>query len=106
MTIADKLEEARNRSASFGRLYGHKETADDFLKLTYASLYEDALGDTVGERDAWVKRQKAYIEAVERKRDAYADYKSAETYLKLLFAEVEVWRTEQANSRWIDKVHT
>lgn len=103
--IAKKLEDARNRSASFGRLYGCKETAEDFVKLTYADLYDDAVGDTVGERDAWVKRQKAYREAVERKRDAFADYKTAETYLKLLFAEVEVWRSEQANARFIDKVH-
>jgi hypothetical protein len=104
--IGRKLEAARNRAASFGRLYGCKETADDFLKLKYAELYEDAVGDTVGERDAWVKRQPGYIEAVERKRDAYADYKAGETYLKCLFAEVEVWRSEQANNRWIDKVHT
>ena len=92
--VAKKLEEARNRSASYGRLYGQKETADDFLKLTYATLYEDAPNGSVAERDAWVKRQKEYREAVERKRDAYADFKTAETYLKLLFAEVEVWRSE------------
>ena len=104
--IAAKLEEARNRAASYGRLYGCKETADDFLKTTYAILYEDAPSGTVSERDTWVKRQKEYLEAVERKRDAYADYKAAETYLKCLFAEVEVWRSEQANNRFIDKVHT
>ena len=104
--IATKLEEARSRSAGFGRMYGVKETADDFLKLTYAILYERAEGATVPERDAWVKRQPEYEEAVERKRDAYADFKTAETYLKLLFAEVEVWRSEQANNRRIDRAHT
>ena len=104
--ISKKLEEARNRSAAFGRLYGVKETSDDFLKLTYAQLREDAPHGSVADMDSWVKRQPEYEEALERKRDAYADYKTAETYLKLLFAEVEVWRSEQANNRFIDRVHT
>ncbi len=103
--IADKLEQARLKAASYGRLYGHKETADDFVKLIYARLYPNAPGDTVGERDSWIKRQPDYIEAIERKRDAYADFKTAETYLKIVFAEAEVWRTEQANNRNIDRAH-
>jgi hypothetical protein len=104
--ISEKLEQARNRSAAFGRLYGVKETADDFLKLTYAAVREEAPPGSVADMDAYVKRQPEYKEAVERKRDAYADYKTAETYLKLLFAEVDVWRSENANNRWLDKVHT
>ena len=104
--IAKKLEDARNRAASYGRLYGNKETADDFLKTTYAMIREDAPKGSVADIDSWVKRQPEYKEAVERKRDAYADYKTAETYLRLLFAETEVWRSEQANNRFIDKVHT
>ena len=103
--IAEKLEEARKRAENYGYLYGRKETADDYLKLKYAELYEDAQGDSVGARDSWVKRQPEYINAVERKRDAYAAWKAAETYLKLLFAECDMWRTEQANNRRIDKAH-
>ena len=106
MSIEKKLEAARARSEEFGALYGAKETADDYLKTTYALLYEDAKGDTVGERDAWIKRHEDYKAAIERKRDAYAAYKTAETYLKLLFAQVDVYRTEQANQRFIDKAHS
>jgi len=103
--IEEQLEAARKKAASYGRLYGNKETADDFLKTTYAMLYEDAPQGSVAERDAWVKRQDEYREAVERKRDAYADWKTAETYMKLLFAQAEVWRTEQANNRYMDTAH-
>ena len=103
--IDKKLQEARNKAAGYGRLYGCKETADDFLKTTYAKLYEGAPDGTVPERDAWVRRQEEYREAIEYKRDAYADWKTAETYMKLLFAEAEVWRTEQANNRYMDKAH-
>ena len=59
----------------------------------------------MAERDSWVKRQPAYQDAIERKRDAYADWKTAETYMKLLLAEVEVWRSKQANNRLMDRAH-
>ena len=106
MTDIDaKLEQARKRSKEYGMIYGRKETSDDFLKITYATLHEDAPKGSVPERDAWVRRQAAYRDAVERKLDAYADWKTAETYLKILLAEVEVWRTEQANHRKMDRAH-
>ena len=107
MNIEQKLEQARARSEEYGRLYGAKETADDFLKVTYAQLYAYTPEDckTVGERDAWVKSHKNYVAAVERKENAYADWKTAETYMKLLMAEADVWRTQQANERWIDRAH-
>ena len=107
MADVDKLlEKARENSKGYGELYGAKETADDFLKGTYAALYPSAKGETVGERDAWVRRQAEYKKAIERKRNAYADFKTAETYLKLLFAEVEVYRTKCANDRSMDRLHT
>ena len=105
MSIEKKLEAARARSDEFGALYGAKETADDYLKTTYALLYEDAKGDTVGERDAWIKRHEDYKAAIERKRECYAKWKTAETYMKLLFAEADVWRTMEANNRRMDRAH-
>ncbi len=106
MTDIDSLlEQARKKSQDYGKLYGCKETADDYLKSTYASIYSSAIGETVGERDAWVRRQEEYRKAIERKQNAYADWKTAETYMRLLFAESEVWRTKQANNRYMDAAH-
>jgi hypothetical protein len=105
LSIEAKLEAVRNRTAEYGRLYGAKETADDYLKVTYATLYADAEGQTVTDRDSWVRRHEEYQEAIKRKQNAYADFKESETYLKLLFAEVEVYRTECANDRAVDRAH-
>jgi len=103
--IEKKLEAARARSENYGYLYGRKETADDYVKLTYAELYEDAPEGSVAERDCWVKRQQSYKNAIERKRDAYAAWKTAESYMKLLLAEVEVWRSQEATNRYMDTAH-
>jgi hypothetical protein len=105
MDIDERLEEARKKAANFGDLYGAKETADDYLKLTYATIYEDAPEGSVAERDAWVRRQPGYNAAVERKKDAYAKWKAAETFMKVLLVEAEVWRTKCANDRLIDRAH-
>ena len=108
MTDIDSLlEQARKKSEDYGKLYGAKETADDYLKLTYAACYRDPQnkGGSVADRDAWVRCQGDYAQAVQRKRNAYTDWKTAETYMKLLFAEAEVWRTKQANNRYMDNAH-
>jgi len=106
MTDIDSLlEQARKKSEDYGNLYGLKETSDDYLKTCYALLYQSARGDTVADRDSWVKSQKEYADAVDRKANAYAAWKTAETYMKLLFAEAEVWRTQQANNRYMDSAH-
>lgn len=103
--IDQLLSKARAHAEEYGRLYGLKETADDYLKTTYALLYEDATGSTVGERDACIKRTADYIAAVDRKRDIYIEFKTMETKMKLVFAQVEVWRSKQATNRTMDRVH-
>jgi hypothetical protein len=95
MDIDELLEQARMKSTNYGQLYGEKETADDYLKTKYAELREDAPAGSVTE----------YQEAIDRKKNAYARWKTAETYMKLLFVQAEVWRTEQANNRFMDKAH-
>ena len=104
MSIESKLESARDRIGNYGVLYGRKETADDKLKGTYALLYPSSNG-TVAERDSWVRSQDAYKEAVTDKENAYAEYKAAEIYMKLVFVEAEVWRTQCANERYTDTAH-
>jgi hypothetical protein len=108
VSIDQKLAQARERAENYGALYGAKETADDFVKTTYAHLYQYVPEDakTVSDKDAWIKRHPEYLKAIERKKNAYSEWKCAETYLKLLFAETEVWRSKEASARWIDKSHT
>ena len=104
--LNEKLEEARKRSQNYGRLRGAKETADDYLKGVYATLYENAPEGSVAERDSWVKRQPDYKNAVIEKQNRYAEWTAAELHMKILFAEVEKYRTDAATARSIDRAHT
>lgn len=106
MADIDKLlEQARNKADGYGRLFGASETADEYLKSSYALLYDEAEGKSIPDKDAWVRRHPDYLAAIERKKNAKADWRTAETYMKILFAEAEVWRTKQANNRLIDGAH-
>ena len=104
-SLDDKLEQARNNASNYGRLRGLKEIADDKLKIVYAQLYENSVGTTVSDRDAWVKRQPEYSQAVEDKSNAFADWVAAEAYMKLLLAEVEKYRSDLSYQKHIDEAH-
>ena len=106
MTDLDtKLEQARANAKNYGNLRGLKETADDYVKGVYASLYPKIDG-SVAERDSWVKRQPEYLQAVDEKAKRYAEWTAAELYMKILFAEVEKYRTDRATERHMDRAHT
>ncbi len=98
--IRDKVDKG-----DFGRLYGAKETSDERLKIIYAQQRDLAPTSltTVPAIDAWVKRRPEYAQAVEDKANAYADWKTAETFMKLSFAEFDVWRSEEATNRGLDR---
>ena len=105
--IDKKLEQARDSRDNYGNKRGLKDTADDYLKGEYALLYQSIPEDckTVPERDAWVRRHPDYKAAIEEKKNRYASWTAAELYMKILFAEVEKYRTDAATDRTMDRAH-
>ena len=105
MDIEQKLNAIRERvdNGRYGALYGTKETADERLKIVYAQLRDQAPEGTAPDKDAWVRRRPEYAKALEDKANAYADWKTAETYMKLSFAEFDVWRSKEATNRGLDR---
>ncbi len=107
--IREKLDILRDRvdQGKYGAIYGAKETADERLKIIYAQQRALAPKDrSIPETDAWVRQRPEYKKAVEDKANAYADWKTAETYMKLSFIEFDVWRSEEATNRGLDRRST
>ena len=104
-SIRDKLDKIRKRvdSKAYGRVYGAKETSDERLKIVKAQQRDLAPPGTATDRDAWVMRRPEVIQAVEDKFNAYADWKTAEVYMKLAFVEFDIWRSEEATNRGLDR---
>lgn len=103
--IRETLNKIRAKvdNGDYGRCYGRKEVADDRLKIVCAQLRADAPDGSVADKEAYVRSQRGYKEAVTEKENAYADWKTAETFMKLAFVEFDLWRSEQATNRGIDK---
>jgi len=105
--VRETLDKIRERvdSGTYGALYGAQQTADEYLKIKFAQIRDKAPShlSTVPDKDSWVRRQPEWREAVERKENAFADWKTAETYVKLSFADFDVWRSEEATNRGIDR---
>ena len=103
--IRDRLDKIRERvdSKAYGRVYGRKETADERLKIIYAQLRDEAPDGCVADKDAWIRRRTEYKKAIDDKANAYADWKTAEVYMKLAFVEFDIWRSEEATNRGLDR---
>jgi hypothetical protein len=101
-----KLEQARDNAKGYGNLRGLKETADEEFKAALATIREDCPKDlTAPDKEAWVRRQPAAQGAIEIKAKRYADWVAAEVYMKILFAEVDKYRTDAASNRGLDARH-
>ena len=94
-----ELEDALTNRFKYGNAKGLQATADDMLKGVYAMLYADAPDGTVPEKDAWVRRQPRYIDAVELKAKWYGDWEAARLKMTILFSAVEKYRTDKSSER-------
>ena len=96
-----ELEDALTNRFKYGNCKGLQATADDYLKGVYAMLYSDVPPEfkTVPERDAWVKDQPDYLEAVDQKAERYANWEAARLKMQIIFAAVEKYRTDKATER-------
>ena len=97
--IDQQLEDALNHRFKYGDAKGRQATADDYLKGVFALLYDEAPEGPVAERDAWVKTQHEYKEAVLEKAKRYSDWEAARLKMQILFAAVEKYRTDAATDR-------
>ena len=99
--IDKELEIALNKRSDYGNLKGRQATADDYLKGVYALLYSEVPDDlkTVPERDAWIRKQSRYKDAVLEKDNRYAEWEAARLKMQILFAAVEKYRTDAATER-------
>ena len=96
--IDQELEDALTNRFKYGNCKGLQATADDYLKGVYAMLYDETAG-TNPERDSAVKAQQEYKDAVKEKAKRYSDWQAADLKMKILFACVEKYRTDQATER-------
>ena len=97
-----KVEEAlgviAKNSDLIGQLRGQKAYLEHRIKIERGQRFLDAEG-TVGEREAWAWTDSAVKGLCEDYRDCVTELETLATKFKAAELAIEVWRTQQANSR-------
>ena len=105
--IDNELWKAYENRTRYGDLRGLQATADDTLKTEDAILRENVPKDlkTVADVDAWVRQQPGHKSAVEKKKDKYAAWATAEMAMKVLYAMKDKYQTDAKAAREMERAH-
>ena len=102
MISDDRAEKAveftRDHADLRGSLKGQIAYLDHAIKIALAQAFLEADG-TAAARDARSRTDASYQAKVEEYRDAVTELHTIETSLKAAEMTMEVWRTQQANTR-------
>jgi hypothetical protein len=80
------------------------EYLDDMTKVVLAQLMDECEEKSAAAKEMWARAQPAFQEHLEQVRDARErDYKHRQR-LSSSSAILDVWRTQQASNRLMDKV--
>ena len=88
----------RDKADLIGQLRGQKSLLEHKIKIERSQRFLDADG-TVGEREAWAWTDTGVYRLVNELRDCITELDTVATKFKASELLVEVWRTQQANSR-------
>lgn len=92
------VEFYRDNANKKGQLRGAVAAAEHRMKITLAQKFLQSTG-TVAERDAMARSSSEYAAQVEELENLTAELHTLDTYLKAAEYTIEIWRTQQANSR-------
>ena len=77
----------------------------NMLKVVFSDLYLMAPGKTIDDKKAWAYRHADYIKAINGHAAAAGQEEKLRWQMTSAELRVEVWRSEQANARFIDRSH-
>ena len=92
------VEYIRDHADMIGQLRGNKSYLEHRIKIERSQRFLDAEG-TVGERESWAWTDPAVKALCDDYRDCVTELETIATHFKAAELQIEVWRTQQANSR-------
>jgi len=103
--IEKSLDFIRDNAEAYAQAKAERIYLEEFRKSQKALLVLEATG-TIQEKDAYAYSNTKYLLVLDGLKVAVEKEEKLKWMMIAAQAKIEVWRTEQANSRYIDKVHT
>lgn len=76
---------------------------ENFRKSKKAMLYANAIGNTIADKDSYARSHPEYIEILEGLREAVEEAERLRWMLIAAQARIDVWRSQEASNRNIDR---
>ena len=109
MTSETKVEEAlatmRELASELGQAKANRVHLEQFRKSKKAILFSESNDKTIADRENYAYAHPEYIELLEGLKVAVEKEETLKWRMKGAELYVEVWRTQQANNRAIDRGH-
>lgn len=76
---------------------------EQFRKSKKAILYANAIGNTIADKDSWARSHPEYLELLEGIRESIEKAEELRWMLIAAQARIDVWRSQEASNRNIDR---
>jgi hypothetical protein len=77
---------------------------ENFRKSKKAILYANAMGNTIADKDSYARSHPEYLELLEGLREAVEEAERLRWMLIAAQARIDVWRSQEASNRNIDRL--
>lgn len=104
INIEKALDFIRDNAAALAKAKAERVYLEQFRKSKKAILISQSEG-TVQERDSYAYSHPDYLELLAGLKAAIEEEESLKWKMTAAQAKVEVWRSQQANNRMIDRAH-
>lgn len=104
INIEKALDFIRDNAVALAKAKAERIYLEEFRKSKKAMLIQEKEG-TIQERDSYAYAHHDYLQIVEGLKVAVEEEETLKWKMIAAQAKVEVWRTQQANNRNIDRAH-
>ena len=104
--ITKCLEYIRINAPAYAEAKASRLYLDQYRKSKKALLFNECDEKTVQAKESWAYAHPKYITLLENYRTAVENEEKLKWMMTAAQLKIEVWRSQNANNRFIDKVHT
>ncbi|MCZ6897679.1 MAG: hypothetical protein O7D95_03070 [Betaproteobacteria bacterium] len=104
--IEKSLDFIRNNAGALAKAKAERIYMDEYRKSLKAILYQKAPQGTIADREAWAYSEQDYLDHLKALQTAVEEEERLKWLMVAAQCKIEVWRSQNASARFIDKVHT
>lgn len=103
--VEKALEFMRDNAAALAKAKAERIYMEQWRKSKKALLYSQSPDGTIPERESWVYAHSEYLEVLDGLKAAVEEEERLKWLMTAAELKIDVYRTQQANARSVDRAH-